>query len=213
VSSQSCLVRRTTFLPPSSEYERPAFVPEELRFEQLFRQRRTVDGHERPVFARRGLVDEPRHHFFPRPRFALQEDGGVRGSYAQRLCQHALPRLGSADHSTPAGHGVAPVGERPHPRVESPGTSTRLGPIAFCRRQLLVRHGHRHIVRDVLRRRDIRRLSALPQEGRDTRLMSADQAAIRILSVDDHPLLREGVAQLEAPVKIIVFKLRRLGVG
>jgi hypothetical protein len=35
--------------------------------------------------------------------------------------------------------------------MDPSGLSTRFGPIAFCRRHLLVRHGHRHMVRDALR--------------------------------------------------------------
>ncbi|HWF84088.1 MAG TPA: hypothetical protein VG222_04555 [Vicinamibacterales bacterium] len=71
--------------------ERPALESEQLRFQQLLRQRRAIDRDERATTARRGAVDEPRHDFLPRPRLALQARRGVRRRDLDRLLQDVAP--------------------------------------------------------------------------------------------------------------------------
>jgi hypothetical protein len=135
--------------------ERPALVAEQLRFQQLFGQRRAVDRDERAALARRGLVNEPRHDFLARARFSLQENRRVGWRHAQRPRDHPLPGGRSADHPPVGRHRLALVGDRSDTRVDPLGPAARGRPIPFRRRQLLVRDGHRHVVGDVLRRRHI----------------------------------------------------------
>src|SRR5882724_2493806 len=68
-----------------------AFVPEQLRFEQLFGERGTVDGHERAVLARRRSVNEPRHHLLPCAGLPLKQDRRVRFSDLSGLFQYFSP--------------------------------------------------------------------------------------------------------------------------
>src|SRR2546428_8103833 len=58
--------------------ERALLVTEELRLDQLFRDRRTVDLHERHVGARRAAMNLTRYELLPRSRLALNEHGGFR---------------------------------------------------------------------------------------------------------------------------------------
>ena len=70
--------------------ERAFLVAEELGFEQRFRDRRAVDGHERPVGARAEHVQRPREQFLARPAFAFEEHGGVGRRRALKGHDHVL---------------------------------------------------------------------------------------------------------------------------
>ena len=67
--------------------KRSALVAEELRFEELLRKRRTVDGDEWAVPARRRLVDEPRDEFLPSSGFAPQKYRRIGWGDPQRVAR------------------------------------------------------------------------------------------------------------------------------
>ena len=57
-----------------------SFVSEELAFQQRFRQRSTIDRHERPVVAAAVAMNRPRHQFLARTAFTTDQHGRIRGS-------------------------------------------------------------------------------------------------------------------------------------
>jgi hypothetical protein len=61
------------------------FMSKQLGFEKRFRNGRAVDGNERLVRCRTGVVDPARKQLFARPGFADEQDGGsARGGNAAR---------------------------------------------------------------------------------------------------------------------------------
>ena len=71
--------------------ERALLVAEQLRLEQLLRQRRAVDRDERLAGAIRSLVDQARDHFLAGPGLAGDEHGGFRGRHPLGCPQCFLP--------------------------------------------------------------------------------------------------------------------------
>ena len=59
----------------------PLFMAEELAFDEVFRKPRAIHGHEGAVGPGRELVDGQRHQLLPRPRLAVQENGGGLGRH------------------------------------------------------------------------------------------------------------------------------------
>src|SRR5579864_3880560 len=57
--------------------ERSALVAEQFGLEQIVRQRRTVDLHERLVRTARMSVDEARQYFLAHSRFAQNQNGHI----------------------------------------------------------------------------------------------------------------------------------------
>src|SRR5262249_52889160 len=57
--------------------ERAAFVAEELALEQRVRKGRTIDGHEAAILTLSLVVDGACGELLARPRFTVDEDGGV----------------------------------------------------------------------------------------------------------------------------------------
>src|SRR5262249_10650174 len=98
--------------------ERAALVSEQLRFEQLFGERRAVEGDERAFAPRRRAVHEARSDFLPCPRFAQQQDRRVRRRYLRCLCEHAPPRRRVAEDASITGAGIELFGERTDARLE-----------------------------------------------------------------------------------------------
>ena len=95
--------------------KRAALVPEQLRLEQLLRQRRAVEGDERAVPARRGAVHKARGDFLPGPRFAEQQHRRIGRRHLRRLREHAAPRRRLADDASIAGARVELLGQRTDP--------------------------------------------------------------------------------------------------
>src|SRR6185503_15956652 len=67
--------------------EGAALVTEELRLEQLLRQRRAVHADERTVLARAVLVDVVRDALFARSALAGDQDRALRARDARRVAQ------------------------------------------------------------------------------------------------------------------------------
>ena len=78
--------------------ERAAFVTEQFRFEQIFRDRRRVDGDERFAFAQAVFVQRARHEFFASTGFAGDEHGHMRLRQAANGAEHILHRCRFAEH-------------------------------------------------------------------------------------------------------------------
>ena len=64
--------------------ERAALVAEQLGLDQRVGQRADVDGHQRRLGARAGVVDGPRHQLLARAALAADEDRGAAGGRARR---------------------------------------------------------------------------------------------------------------------------------
>ena len=77
-------------------------MPEQLRLEQLRRQRRAVDGHERALAPLGQRVDGARHQLLAGARLAGDEHGGVRSRRRAR-------RRGTAAASAPSGRPSRPA--------------------------------------------------------------------------------------------------------
>ena len=74
-------------------------VAEQCRFQQVVGNRRAVDGDERPLGARRLVVDVAGEHFLAGTRFAGQQHRGIGPRHARGQQQHlAGPRVGR-DHA------------------------------------------------------------------------------------------------------------------
>ena len=71
--------------------ERAALVAEQLRLEQLLRQRGAVQRDERSLASRRHAVDEPRDHFLARAGLAGHQHGRIGLRDVGRLVQHLEP--------------------------------------------------------------------------------------------------------------------------
>ena len=87
--------------------ERSLLVPEQLGLDQLRRNGRAVDLHERPRGKRAGGMDVRCQQFLPRSRFADQQHARVRARGHGGLFHHAQPRRAGPDHLGPAAHQVA----------------------------------------------------------------------------------------------------------
>ena len=94
------------------------FVPEQLRLEELLRQRRAVDRDERTTRPRRALVDEAGDHFLAGPRLPRDEHRSFRSCHSLDREQALLP--GGRDPDDPApSPGLQLAGERLDRSLES----------------------------------------------------------------------------------------------
>ena len=71
--------------------ERALLVTEQLAFQELGRQRRAIDLHERPLLARRPLMDGARDELFPDTALAANQHGDV-------AVRHLLDHLSDGFH-------------------------------------------------------------------------------------------------------------------
>ena len=115
--------------------ERAALEPEQLRLEQRVGQCRAIDRDERAAAARRGTMDEPRHHLLSHTGLALQTRCSVRRRDLDRPPQHFMPGRAPADRAA----GEADVVEEPlaPPRARVPIHGTICGGVVTC-----VAHAH-----------------------------------------------------------------------
>ena len=102
--------------------ESALLVAEELRFDQLRRQRRAVDLHHRPLAPAALIVDRARDHLLAGPRLALQEHGGRGPRDLRDLLQHPLEarRVARETARESLVHGVPQVGVLPLEAVLEP---------------------------------------------------------------------------------------------
>jgi hypothetical protein len=72
VQQQRAAIRRLEFAYTSGDRagERTLLVSEQFRYQQIVRDRRTVQRDKRPHRSARPLMDVPRQHFLSGPRFA-----------------------------------------------------------------------------------------------------------------------------------------------
>ena len=77
--------------------ERAALEAEELRFEQLGRQRRAIDFHERAIAPRRGRMDGARHQFLAGAALAADEDRDVGVGDALDQLAHLAHLIAAAE--------------------------------------------------------------------------------------------------------------------
>ena len=82
--------------------ERPLFVSEQLRLDQLRRHGRTVHGDERPFPARAAIVNGARHELFAGAGLAEDADAGLGGGDAIHLRHHPAERIALPDDLVPA---------------------------------------------------------------------------------------------------------------
>ena len=82
--------------------ERPLLVPEQLRFQQVVRQRRAVQLEQRPAGARRVVVDGAGDQLLAGAGFAPHQHRGVPLRHLPHLLEHPLHRLAVADHAVEA---------------------------------------------------------------------------------------------------------------
>src|SRR4029077_4326554 len=84
--------------------EGAALESEQLRFQQLFGQRRAVDGHERPAPAGRRRMYEACDDFLARSGFAVQAHRRLSRGHPPRRLEHLTPAGRVADgaaHESP----------------------------------------------------------------------------------------------------------------
>ena len=91
--------------------EGATLVPEQLRLEQLRRDRRAVDLQERPFAADAAVVQPVRDEVLARAALALEQHGAARVGEAQHE-RHELPHGGRLGHDT----GERPAGDTRHAR-------------------------------------------------------------------------------------------------
>ena len=77
--------------------ERSLFVTEQLAFEQIFRNRRAVDGQERPLAEAAVMVNRARDQLLAGAAFAGDEGGGVGGRELADELEYILHRLAAAN--------------------------------------------------------------------------------------------------------------------
>ncbi len=94
--------------------ERALHVTEELGFDEPFRDRRGVEGHERLVAARAVVVDGPGHQFLARAGLALNQHGAVHRRHQLERGEETLHHVAAADQAAEAEPVVQP---RPKLRV------------------------------------------------------------------------------------------------
>jgi hypothetical protein len=117
----------TTGLVGHRSCERAALVPEQLGLEQLIRQRRAVDRHERSLAPSRRMVNESRDHFLARARLAGEQDGRFGLGDARRLREHVFPSTRTADDATMTAACFELARQRGDLRLESRRHLTRFG--------------------------------------------------------------------------------------
>src|SRR6185295_10109133 len=98
--------------------ERAALVAEQLRLEEILRQRRAVERDERSVAPRRRAMEKARDDFLARARLAEQQHGRLGRRDLRGLRQHLVPRRRLADDAAVAGPFVELVAERADARLE-----------------------------------------------------------------------------------------------
>ncbi len=92
-------------LPRQRAGECPLLIPEQLQFEQRFRNRRTVDGDKRPVGAVAGGVQRACKQFLPGPALTLDQHGGIgSGRPLQGREDLGQPGVGTDNPRPPAPH-------------------------------------------------------------------------------------------------------------
>jgi len=108
-------------------------VPEELRFEELHRQRSAVDGEERAAGARARAMEGARRKLLPRPGgpgdedravlLAEQLDGLEDARHGRGAADHPLedPRRGDTPRAEEAGRLLEPAGQLVEPRESGMG--------------------------------------------------------------------------------------------
>ena len=80
-----------------SSRKRPLCVAEQLRFEQLIRQRRTVDIAEAPLAPGTQLMNRPRREFLAHATFSLDQDGKRSSGGALDCAPNVAHRSTAAD--------------------------------------------------------------------------------------------------------------------
>ena len=73
------------------------FMAEQLAFNQILRESRTVDADKRIVFPGTSVMNGPRHQFLPRPGLAPDQNRGRAVGHLRHLIVHAPHFLGIAD--------------------------------------------------------------------------------------------------------------------
>ena len=129
--------------------EGAALVPEQFRLEQVFRQRRAVDGDERAGAPRRDAMDVARDHLLAGARFASDQHRRVGCGHLRRAAQHLRPGRRLPHHVGVAGTGVEGLGKRLHPGLQPLRARPRDGRFVRGCRQLFVRHAERDVQGDV----------------------------------------------------------------
>ena len=76
--------------------ERPLFVPEQLAFQQIFRDRRAVDRQERQLAAAAVMVNRSGDQFFSRAAFTGDQGGRVGGGQLADQLENILHRVAAA---------------------------------------------------------------------------------------------------------------------
>jgi hypothetical protein len=127
--------------------ERAAFVAEQFRFEQLLRQRGTVQRDEWAVASARRAMNEAGDDFLPGARVTADEDRGVGGGDLGRLLQHVEP-FGRLADDTRLRLRVQLLGEHLHSRREVIGAGARLRDLPGRVGELLVRHRQHDVIGD-----------------------------------------------------------------
>src|SRR6202044_512379 len=81
----------------NSPRESASLVPEQFAFEEPGGNRCAIQFDERIVAPPAQVVDGPGDQFFSRSRFAMDDDGGIRGRYSLHLLQHVAQRVALPD--------------------------------------------------------------------------------------------------------------------